>query len=180
MEWLRELLDRLTSVFPRILQLTKFEAGVRFSFGKYRKVLGPGWYMYMPLFQRMIWMEVQSQITDLRTQSIRTKDGKDIIVSGAIQYSIDDVDEAICLIQDIDKALSVLALGIILKFVSKRTLVECQDIEALKSEILKGSRSRMKVWGVRVESVEITDIGVSRNIRLLSNPTVTGGYLNAT
>jgi len=112
-EWLKQIFDRLLSVFPRIFILTPYEAGVRFTFGKFVKAKKAGWYIIWPLFQRFIWLEIQSQVIDLRVQSVRTKDSQDAIVSGAIQYSIRDVEKAIINIQDIDKAIETVSLGVI-------------------------------------------------------------------
>ena len=169
MEWLKKIFDRLLSIFPRILILTPYEAGIRITFGKYIKVLGAGWYLFWPLIQRIAWMEIQTQVADLRTQSIRIKDNCDIIVSGAIQYNIKDIKKAIVNVQDIDKAIETLALGIILEFVKNRTLKECQDIETLKREILKGIKDAAQGWGLKIEKVFITDLGKVRNLRLLTN-----------
>lgn len=169
MEWLRELFDRLLSVFPRILILAPYENGIRLTFGKYLQRLNPGWYLFWPLIQKVLWMEIQTQVVDLRIQSVRTKDNYDIIISGAIQYSIKDVEKAIINVQDVDKAVETLSLGIILTFVKGKSLEECQDLENLRCEILKGLKDAAKGWGLRIEKIFITDLGRTRNIRLLSN-----------
>jgi len=169
MEWLKGIFDRILSVFPRILILSPFEGGIRVTFGKYLKVLPPGWYLYWGLIQKVYWVETQTQVVDLRNQSIQTKDGQSIVVSGAIQYSIKNVQYVFCNVQDFDKALETLSLGIILEFVKNRTLEECQDIGALKSEILRGIKEAARGWGLKIEKVFITDLSKTRNIRLLTN-----------
>jgi len=123
MEWLKVIFDRLLSIFPRILILTSYEAAIRVTFGKYCKSKQTGWYIYWPLIQRVIWLEIQTQVVDLRTQSIRTKDNKDIIISGAIQYSIKDIKKAIENVQDIDKAIETISLGIVFNFVHSKSLI---------------------------------------------------------
>ena len=167
MEWLRELIQRLTCFIPRPLILANYEAGVRISFGKYNKVITSGWFWYIPLFQKIINMEVQTQVVDLRGQSVHTKDGKHIIVSGALQYSIKDVYKAVFNVQDVDKSLETLALGIILEYVNNRTLEECQEVVELKKEILKGIKEAAQGWGVKIERIYITDLDETKNIRLI-------------
>ena len=170
MEWLQEIFDRLMSIFPRIMMLPPYEAGIRMTLGKHIKVLTPGWYLYWPLIQELITMEVQTQVADIRTQSVRTADDKDIIVSGTIQYRINDIEKAICNVQDVDEALANLTLGIILDFVNKKTMSDLQNVESLKSELRKGMAEACSGWGVKIERVFITDLGHTRNIRLLMNP----------
>ena len=167
MEWLRELIQRLTCFIPRPLILTDYEAGVRVTWGKWNKEISSGLFWYIPLFQRIIWMEIQTQVVDLRGQSVHTKDGKHIIVSGAIQYSIKDVNKAIFNVQNVDVSLETLALGVILEYDNKRTLEECQEVLDLKKEILKGIKDAAQGWGVRIERIFITDLDESRNIRLI-------------
>jgi len=167
MEWLKELIQRLTCFIPRPLILANYEAGVRISFGKYNKVITSGWFWYIPLFQKIINMEVQTQVVDLRGQSVHTKDGKHIIVSGALQYSIKDVYKAVFNVQDVDKSLETLALGIILEYVNNRTLEECQEVVELKKEILKGIKEAAQGWGVKIERIYITDLDETRNLRII-------------
>lgn len=169
MEWLKKLFDKLLSVFPCILILAPYEAGIRITFGKRCTAKSSGWYLYWPLIQRMIWMEIQTQVVDLRTQSVRTQDNHDIIISGAIQYSIKDIEKAIVNVQDVDKSLETLSLGIILDFVRGKSLKDCQDLDVLRLEILKGLKDAAKGWGLKIEKIFITDLGRTRNLRLLSN-----------
>ncbi len=169
MGWLQVIIERLTCFIPRPTIMTTCEAGVRFTFGKYIQVITNGWFWYIPLFQRIQWMEIQTQVIDLRSQSIRTADGQSAIVSGAIQYSVKDVKKAILNVQNVDTALEKLALGVILEFVKNKTLVECHDIEALKKEILRGIKEAAQGWGLKIERVYITDLDKCRNLRLLTN-----------
>jgi len=170
-DWLKDIIDRLLSIFPRIWICSPAEAGVLITLGKYVSTKEAGWYVFWPLIQRIIWVEVKTQVVDLRIQSVRAKCGNSVAVSGAIQYRVVDVKRAILDVQDVDKSLSTLALGIILEFVKRRSLEECMSIEELKGEILKGIREAAAGWGLKIEKVYITDLDKARNIRLLTNKT---------
>lgn len=178
MEWLKDLINRLLSIFPRILILGPHEAGVRITGKIWATKLGAGCWFYWPLIQKMLSMEVPTQVVDLRAQSIRTQDNESTVVSGAIQYSIKDIKKACLDVQDVDKSLETLALGIIFDFVHNRKLNECQNIETLKTEILKGIKDAATGWGLKIERVYITDLDKTRNIRLLLNKDVLGNTTN--
>ena len=167
MEWLKELIQRLTCFIPRPMMLADFQAGVRITWGKRNKVVSSGLFWFIPLFQEIIYMDVQTQMVDLRCQSVHTKDGKHIIVSGAIQFSIKDIYKAVFNVQDVDKSLETLALGVILEYVNVRTLEECQEVGDLKKEILRGIREAAQGWGVKIERIFITDLDETRNLRLI-------------
>jgi len=169
MDWLREIFDKILSLFPQCFIIAPYEAGIRITFGKRVKALEAGWYIIWPLIQRLVWMEVQSQVVDLRNQSIRTIDGHELIVSGAVQYKIVDIEKAIINIQDVDKSIETLSLGIIMDFISTKVIEDCKSMESLKKEILKGLRDAASGWGLKIEKVYITDLGRTKNLRLLLN-----------
>ena len=172
MHWLNDIIVRLLTIFPRLWCCLPHEAGVRITLGKTVSTLTPGWYVYWPLIQKLLDMEIKTQVVDLRNQSVRTTCGNSVVVSGAIQYRIVDISKAILDVQDIDRSLTTLALGIILEYVKQRTLDDCMDVDKLKTEILKGIRDAATGWGIKVEKVFITDLDKARNIRLLTNATI--------
>ena len=167
MQWLTEVLKGITDFIPRISTLQPWEAGVRTTLGKHKKAIGPGWYVYWPTIQEIHYMEIQPQIVDLRVQSVWTSDGHDLAISGGVRYRISDAMKAFTNIQAVDAAIQNVSLGIIAEYVNARTMADCHDIVNLKGEILKGLRDDCQGWGVKVERVYITDIGRTRNIRLL-------------
>jgi len=169
MDWLKEIVNRLLSVFPSVVILAPHEAGVRITLGKHIKSLGAGIYVFWPMIQRILWIEIKTQVNDLRVQSCWTSDGKNVAVGGAIMYYIKDARKALLEVQDFDKSLNAMATGIILEFVNKRTLDDCRDIEKLKAEILKGIKADAQGWGLQIQRVYINDIGSAINVRLLGN-----------
>lgn len=169
MDWLQQIFERFLSVLPRIQQISPNKLGVRILFGKFVKILKPGWYIYWPWIHEVQWAIVKPQVVDLRAQSVGTIDGKSLVVSGAIQYKITDIKKALLEVQDYDKSLETLALGIILEFVKNKTSALCHDTDLLKQEILKGIRDAASGWGLKIDKVYITDFDKSRNLRLLTN-----------
>ena len=173
MDWLNRIFDKLLALFPQIWICPPDEAGVLITFGKFVSSKGAGWYLFWPIIQTIVRMEIKTQVTDLRNQSVRTKDGYSLVVSGAVQYYITDIKKAALDVQDLDRSLITLALGIIFEFVRQRTLDECYNVKELKVEILKGLRDAARGWGIKIEQVYITDLDRARNIRLLTNSIVT-------
>jgi regulator of protease activity HflC (stomatin/prohibitin superfamily) len=120
-------------------------------------------------------MDTPTQVVDLRVQSAMTSDSKDMAVGGALQYRITDIQKAICDVQDLDKSLATIGLGIITEFVNSRTVEDCcHNIPQLKEDILRGVRDASRGWGVKIERVFVTDIGHTRNIRLLTSNNTEG------
>lgn len=174
MNWLTNLLDRLLSIFPRIVIVAPDEAGVRVTpsliKGVRVKDMTPGWWLVWPVIQQIDVIKIKTQIVDLRPQSVWTVDGKELVVSGSIKYRVDSVAKAVLDVFDYDANIRNLALGIIFDFVNGKSLEEL-NLTQLKDEILKGLREASRGWGLKIETIYLTDIGRVRNIRLLMNET---------
>lgn len=166
MHWLTQFLDKLFSVIPRLWLIDPDEAGVRVTLGKYVKELGSGWYICLPMIQTCEKIKVVTQVEDLRPQSVRTSDGKEIVISGAVKYRVSSAKDAILGVYDYDANIKTLALGIIFDYVTSRPFGEL-NTTTLKNEILKGLRDASRGWGLKIEAIYLTDIGAVRNLRLL-------------
>jgi hypothetical protein len=167
MEFLKEILNKILSLLPQLHCLKPYERGIKITLGKHLKEVGPGAYFIWPIIHDLVYMDVQECVVDLRVQSVWTCDGHELAVSGGIRYAIKDVVKAICNIQDINIALANIALGTIVEFVNQRSLESCHNLVLLKDEILKGLRKEARGWGTQINDIYITDMGKTRNLRLL-------------
>ncbi len=172
MEWLNQLISRLFCWVPRLLLVAPDEEGVRETLGKRFEKISPGWYITWPLIHRTIRLTVTLQVVNLPGQSIYTKDRVSIVISGALQYRIDDAAKAILEVQDYDESLIALSLGIIAEYVNKRTLDECMNIDTLCDEILKGIRKASYGWGIKIMRVLITDLAPVQSFRIIGNTNI--------
>jgi len=169
MNWLRDFISKLFAWLPRLYYINPDEGGVRITLGKYFKLKGSGWYFYWPVIHQMCVIAVMPMVKDLRGQSLLTKDGKNVLISGAITYKVLDASRAILAVQDYEKSLMNTALGIITEFVVSRTKEECKEILDLKDEVLKGLREEASGWGLKIMKVAITDLGDTKNIRIIGD-----------
>ena len=174
--WITTLLDKLTCFLPRPLLVAPDEGGYRISpriTGKNKvKELKPGWYLWVPLFQRTEVIPIKIQPKDLRAQSLWTKDGANIMISGVIKYKVSDPVKALLEVYDYDDSIQIIALGVIHEFVSSHTLDELKaGIADLLERILTELRQESQGWGLKIVSVTLTDTGDVFNLRLLQNDT---------
>lgn len=169
MNWLSNLFHSFLAWFPRLWYVEPDESGIRVTLGKYVKVCKPGWYIWWPILQTIRKIIIVCQLVDLKNQSLRTKDGVSIIISGGIQYTVKDVEKTLLDVHDYDKGIQVKALDIIAKYVKERTLEQCQDFASLKDEVKRGLAESVKRWGIRMEDVMITDLVEGRSLRVMSD-----------
>ena len=174
MEWLSNLIEFLRDLFPRKFYLSPDEGGVRITLGSYVKTLSPGWYYYWPVLQECRGIKTVPQLVDLRPQSTLSSDHIDLAISGGIKYRVTDVRKTILEIHDYDKSIQTAALGIICEFVNKRDFEDLNNFSELREAILAGIREEAAGMGLKIMKVYITDIGRTKNIRLLGGSTYIG------
>lgn len=167
MDFLNKILAMLLKWVPRIELIQPDEAGVRVTLGTIEKVLVPGWYFYWPLIQEICFSTVTTQVVDLRPQSVFTKSGKNLTVSGIIKYKITDIRKAMLDVQDCDRSLQALSLGVLLHILSTTIDVEDLPPDEIGDQVLKVIREEATGWGLKIQKVYISDFGSVRNIRLL-------------
>ena len=169
MKFLDQIFETLKKLIPRIELIQPNEMGVRITLGTKVKVLSPGWWLFWGLFQEILYATVVTQVSDIRSQSVISKDGVNMTVSGAIKYKVSDIRKAMLEIQDYDRSLEALSLGVLLEVVSTLTEEELYDAGHLGDLVLKRIREEASGWGLRLQKVYVTDVGKVRNIRLLTN-----------
>ncbi len=168
MEWLTNLLKNLRDWLPRKYFINPDEGGIRITLGNRVKTLVPGWYYYWPVIQECRGINVAPQVVDLRPQSVLTDDLQDLAISGGIKYKVSDARKALLEVQDYDKSIQTMALGIICEFLSLHAFESImEDLSELKDIILSGIRDEAAGMGLKIMKVYITDIGRTKNIRIM-------------
>jgi len=167
MNWLVNLIDKLFAFIPRLLIVEPDEGGVRTTLGKHAKLLEPGWHFYWPMIQDGTTVTVTPQVVDLRPQSV-SMDGNDYCISGAIQYRIKDAKMAILNVNSFDESLQALALGVISEYVNTLEPGKILTVPDIKAAVLKGIKENARGWGLDIMKVFITDLGSTKNVRILS------------
>jgi len=172
MNWLETFFNKLFALLPKTVFVYPYEKAVRVTcLGWYQRItdIDTGWYVIWPLIQYILAAQVKPRAIDIRSQSIVTKDKVDVVISGALIYKIYNARKSIFEVIDFDKSMTTIALGIIRGYASKHTFEELIDMDELTEQIRKELHEACTKWGIKIQGVEITDFGKTRNIRLLTN-----------
>jgi len=171
MQWLNDLIKKLTDLLPRIVLIAPDESGIRIRpsrTGVATQELTPGWWLEWPILVKIETIRIKTQVKDLRPQSVWTADRKDLTISGAIRYRVRSARKALLEVWDYDQNIQAVALGIMQQYVREHELKDL-DTKQIEDEALKGVRKASEGWGLHIERVYVTDIGTTHNIRLLDN-----------
>lgn len=169
--FLSRLFDFLLRFMP-IRIIKPHESGVITRLGKYHRTAQEGICFLLPFLHDMDIVTNPEQVIDLRAQSMTTNDRIAIAVSGAVSYRVEHAEKAIFNVQDYDRSIQALSLGIIAHYVNNHSFEECLNAEELAKQILQGIREKAtNKWGLRILNVWITDLAEHKVIRIIGDPT---------
>lgn len=161
--WLSGIADRL--MFWRVIQPD--EGGVRTTCGRWPKVLKAGIHWVAPIIGEMRVIPVKEQVLDIRTQSLRTKDGVSVVVGVTVAYEVLDTYRAAYEVQDWDQSLSNEILSVVGREIRSRTIDQCVG-EELSTAICKELRKVATAnWGLKIIRVGVSDFDKCRSLRIM-------------
>ena len=148
--------------------INQFDRGARLRFGKFKEVLEPGLHFKLPVADLIVEHGSVWTTHSMPSQSLTTKDAKDVVVKGVIKYRVVDMKIFALEVWDAIDAISDMTQGIIFDIVKDKTWDELQH-EDLKREISKKARAEAKRWGIEIETVTLSDLAKIKSIRLLND-----------
>ncbi|MGH7203759.1 MAG: slipin family protein [Candidatus Levyibacteriota bacterium] len=142
-----------------VKQINQYERGVKFQFGKFHKIMDPGWQFVFPVFESFQKVDTRIKAVDVPDQEAITQDNVSATINAVIYYRIDNVEKAVLEVQDYYNAVSQLAQT------TMRNVVGAISLDDLLSQREKIAQQIGVIldkttdnWGVKVESVELKDI----------------------
>ncbi len=149
-----------------IKQINEYERGILFTFGKYSRVLTPGWKIVLPIIQSFRKVDIRTKAVDVPEQETITKDNVSIRINAVIYYKIFDAGKAICEVQDYYYAVSQLAQTTMRNVVGSVTLDELlSEREKISNGICEVIDKATDPWGIKVENVELKDVSLPEEMK---------------
>jgi regulator of protease activity HflC (stomatin/prohibitin superfamily) len=168
-QWLSDLARWFGRLFPRWRVVTEAQGGVAFVRGRAR-LIEPGIFWWWPAWTEVHVQEVVRQTLNLPPQSLLSRDGKDIAVSGIVVYEIVDPLTAFVKVHDLDDAIQDMSLASIKAVLWGRSVDEIDRQAAdLDDALCKECREKLKDWGVNVHNVFLSDVSNAFVVRHLGS-----------
>ncbi|MEK7614835.1 MAG: slipin family protein [Patescibacteria group bacterium] len=153
-------------VLISIRQVNQYQRGVKFRFGRYVNIKGPGWRLVFPVIEQMQKVDIRVKAESVPDQEAITKDNISAKISAVIYYKITDVSKAIIEVENYQYAVSQLAQT------TMRNVIGEMDLDQLLSQREKASTrireivgSMTLAWGVHIENVELKDITLPEEMK---------------
>lgn len=149
----------LTVILISIRQINQYERGILFRFGKYMRMMEPGWRLVWPIIDHYQKVDIRTKAVDVPDQEAITKDNVSVRVSAVIYYKVLDASKAILSVENFYYATSQLSQTTMRNVVGEielNDLLTSRDATAKRIEsIVQQSANE---WGLEILSVELKDI----------------------
>ena len=149
-----------------IVQIDEYERGVKFSRGKFSKIMDPGWNIVLPIFESYKKIDIRTKAVDVPEQDAITKDNVSVRINAVIYYKIFDASKAILEVENFYYAVSQLAQTTMRNVVGSVSLNELLgEREKISVEICKIIDEATDPWGIKVENVELKDVSLPEEMK---------------
>jgi regulator of protease activity HflC (stomatin/prohibitin superfamily) len=181
--WIGAIVEWLGRFFPRWTLVQANERGIKYLPGGRTEVLEPGIIRYWPVTTEMWTHPVCRQVLDLRPQTLMTKDGRHVFVSGIVIYSIGDIHTFLVDNYNAEANLEDVLMTAIRNIIINRDFKDIQaGRAALDNSLTNEAQKAAKAFGVEVEAARLSEFCTTRVLSLVGGGLIniqTGGNSNA-
>ena len=148
-------------ILSSIKQINQYERGIKFTLGKFSKIMEPGWRLVLPIFQSYKKVDIRTKAVDVPEQEAITKDNVSVKINAVIYYKVFDASKSILEVENFFYAVSQLAQTTMRNVVGSVSLDELlSERDKLSSEICNIIDKATDPWGIKVENVELKDVSL--------------------
>ncbi len=167
------MFDKLVALIERFgYQLMPFfiieewNAGVHLRYGKYLNTLNSGIHFKIPFFDSIMETPVITQSVNLPSQTLTTLDEQSIVLKSIIRYRVNDVGTYLLGVMHANDVLIDTTQGMIRDVVEITTW---EDLVDVNETITNKVKDYVVKWGIEVEAVTITDLGLVKSFRIFGD-----------
>lgn len=152
--------------FISVRVVQEYERGVIFFLGRCTGVRGPGLILLIPIFERMVKVNLRTVTMEIPSQKIITKDNVSIDIAAVAYFNIGDAKKSVLSVQDIYAAVGQISQttvrNVVGQFDLDQLLAKTSDINTQIKKVIDGHTEN---WGAQVTAVEIKDITLPDNMQ---------------
>lgn len=148
----------------RVVQ--EYERGVIFRLGRCIGAKGPGIFFLLPIFDRMIKVNLQIIAVPVASQAVITKDNVTTTVDAVAYFQVVDAAASVVKIRDWYTSAQLVAQTSLRSIVGRHELDQLlSERERIDAELQVALDTQTEAWGVKVHRVEIRDVGLPEQMQ---------------
>jgi regulator of protease activity HflC (stomatin/prohibitin superfamily) len=153
-------------IFKSIVIVNQYERGIVLTLGTYSYTLSPGLKIVVPIFQRVIKVDIRINTIDVPKQEIITKDNVAVSINAVVYFQVTKAEDAILKVKDFTYAVSQYAQTALRDVIGGIELDSLlSDRQKISDEIKVIVDSETAEWGVDVTSIKLQDVAVPDNMK---------------
>ena len=153
-------------ILPSIKQINEYERGIRFRFGKFDRIMNPGWNLVLPIIHSYRKVDVRTKAVDVPAQEAITADNVSIKINAVLYYKLFDASKAIIAVENFQFAVAQLAQTTMRNVVGSVTLDELLGSrEKISNQICSIVDEATDPWGIKIENVELKDVSLPEEMQ---------------
>lgn len=160
------LLILLFLVLSGLKVINQYERGIVLTLGSYSYTLEPGLRVIVPIFQRLIKVDIRITTSDIPQQEVITQDNLPVGINAVVYFQVKKPEDAILKIQDYAYAVTQYAqtaLRDVIGGVELDTLLS--ERQKIADEIKSLVDKETVDWGIDVTSIKIQDIELPADMK---------------
>ena len=160
------LIERFGYQLMPFVIIEEWNAGVHLRYGRYINTLNSGVHFKIPFFDNIIECPVITQSVNLPSQTLTTLDDESIVLKAIIRYKVINVRTYLLGVMHANDVLIDTTQGMIRDVVE---LTTCDDLVNVNEIITDKVKEYVIRWGIEVEAVTITDLGIVKSFRIFGD-----------
>ncbi len=142
-----------------VRQVNQWEAGLKFTLGKFSGRSEPGLSFVWPIVQRMVRIDTRIRTRDVPGQMVITHDNVTAAIDAVVYYRVVDPEKATLSVENYERAVLDRARVVLRDLVGEITL---DQLLAHRDDV--ASKVRLQVeqfvsrWGIHIETIALQDI----------------------
>jgi regulator of protease activity HflC (stomatin/prohibitin superfamily) len=134
--------------------------------GRYRGLRGPGLFHIIPVIDSVsLFVDQRVRVTDVRAETALTRDTVPVSVDAIVFWVVWNPEKAILEVANFTEAVTLSAQTALRESIGRHELSQMiTDREALGHELQKILDEKTNPWGVTVQSVEIRDVQLPKEL----------------
>lgn len=143
----------------------QFERGVVLTFGKATGTANPGLNFLIPGVQSLLRADIRVNAMEIPPQDVITSDNVSVKVAAVAYFQVENAEKALLEVQDYEDAVGRLAQITLRSTIGSHMLDELlSNQDKLNVALSAAIEARSKVWGIRVDHVEIRSVDLDSSM----------------
>ncbi|MBD3388114.1 MAG: slipin family protein [Candidatus Altiarchaeales archaeon] len=154
----------ILSMFFKVIR--EYERGILLAFGKYAGIRGPGLNFIIPVYHRLVKIDLRILTVDVPTQEVMTQDNVPVKINAVIYFYVKDPKKAYFNVENYTYAVSKYGQTSLRNVAGEASLDQLlSERQSIADKLREIVDKATDPWGIDVTAIELQDIELPENLK---------------